>query len=595
MSEKFGKYLLLKQIAVGGMGEIFLAQERGFGGVERTLVVKRLLPSLTSSEEFVDMFLDEGRIAAQLSHPNIVQLYEVGQNEGRYYIAMEYVDGLSLAELLIRLAHMSTAALPLDVALPIAHALAAALSYAHGRKDQRGESLAVVHRDVTPQNVLLSRLGGVKLTDFGIASAANKVHVTTVGKVKGKLAYMAPEQARGEKLDGRADLFALGILVYEMTTGVHPFLDAARFAGDSPDAVQALIKIITSPPPPPSSQDPLFPHDLQTLVMRCLEKDPGDRPSSAAAVERKLEELMEVRQIAPSGRALADLIARVCPPTNRPATMTGPVVVVRPGQGTVPMADAAAAATAGTGGAPRLYTEAGAVASAPETMEIELVEEDGPTIAITTGESSASVLRPFDEEEPGRTEATSPYDRLRRSAQLRVILYAFGAAMLGAVLTLAVIYVPGWDKPTPIGTPLRVDDPPPLLQRDADSAANGDPTPIPPVVPPSPSIDPVVADGGTGAAVEDGGAAASGPTMDFTAPATPNAPRRPGAITFRVYPWAYVSVDGQARGQAPMPPIQASAGSHRVTLRCGSEQKVFVVRVPPGGRAAVSHRFSRCR
>jgi serine/threonine-protein kinase len=594
VSEKFGKYLLLKQIAVGGMGEIFLAQERGFGGVERTLVVKRLLPSLTSSEEFVDMFLDEGRIAAQLSHPNIVQLYEVGQNEGRYYIAMEYVDGLSLAELLIRMAHTSTAALPLDVALPVAHGLAAALSYAHGRKDSRGDSLAVVHRDVTPQNVLLSRLGGVKLTDFGIATAANKVHVTTVGKVKGKLAYMAPEQARGEKVDARADLFALGILMYEMTTGVHPFLDAARFAGDSPDAVQALIKIITSPPAPPSAQDPLYPNDLQALVLRCLEKDPDDRLPSAEAVERKLEELMEIRQIAPSGRALADLIARVCPATNRPATMTGPVVVLRPGQGTVPMGDAAPAA-AGTVPAD-LYTQAGPVVRAPEAMEIEILEEDGPTLDTrVVDDRSASAWRALAEDEPARTEATSPYDRLRRSAQLRVILYAFGAAMLGAVLTLVAIYVPSWDAPTPTGTPLQVDDPPRLLGRDAATVALGEEALTGPLLGPSapevPGVDPVG---------PDGGVSPSGPTMDFTTPETPSppsapTPRRPGVITFRVYPWAYVSVDGQAHGQAPLPPVAASAGPHRVTLRCGTESKTFVVRVPPGGRAPVSHRFSRCR
>ncbi|HZX42028.1 MAG TPA: serine/threonine-protein kinase, partial [Myxococcaceae bacterium] len=220
---RLGKYQLLRKLATGGMAEVFLAKTDGPMGFEKLLVIKRILPHLAEDPQFVEMFLAEAKLAARLNHPNLVQLFDFGEAEGSYFIAMEYIDGATLRLLLARSRDLRS---PMSLALGarIVSLAAEGLAYAHDFRDQvTDEPLHLVHRDVSPDNILIGRSGAVKLVDFGIAKARGQNHHTQAGTVKGKVAYMAPEQLRGEPLDRRVDLYALGVVLYELCTGRMPF------------------------------------------------------------------------------------------------------------------------------------------------------------------------------------------------------------------------------------------------------------------------------------------------------------------------------------------------------------------------------------
>jgi serine/threonine-protein kinase len=221
------------------MGEVFVAQKSGAGGADKKVAIKLLLPHLTENDAFVRMFLDEARIAASMNHPNIVKIYDVGEADGRYFIAMSLVEGASVAGLL-RECRKQDVSLPLPVIRALAVGLCDALDYAHGLRGPEGTPLRVIHRDVAPSNVLVSRAGEVVLTDFGIAKANGNLHHTRTGDVKGKYAYMAPEQMRSDVvIDHRVDVYAASVTLYEALTGVSPFLRASD--PETIDAVRTLI------------------------------------------------------------------------------------------------------------------------------------------------------------------------------------------------------------------------------------------------------------------------------------------------------------------------------------------------------------------
>ena len=225
----YGKYQLLEQLARGGMAEVFKAKAHGVEGFEKILVIKRILPELSQNPRFVEMFINEAKIAVTLSHANIVQVFDLGQAQNTYFIAMEYVSGMDLATVL-KLAHKAGRRLSPELAVFIVSELVKGLDYAHRRRDADSHPLNLVHRDVSPQNVLLSNEGEVKLTDFGIAKARTVAQaVTDVGIVKGKYAYMAPEQILGKSVDARADVFAAGVLLYEALAGVNPFQTGSNY------------------------------------------------------------------------------------------------------------------------------------------------------------------------------------------------------------------------------------------------------------------------------------------------------------------------------------------------------------------------------
>ncbi|WP_235685682.1 serine/threonine-protein kinase [Corallococcus silvisoli] len=271
-----GKYLVRRKLAEGGMAEIFLCTARGPEGFEKEVVIKRVRAFLASDPDFVQMFIAEARLASRLNHANVVQIFDFDKHEDTYYLAMEYVRGCSLWELRKRARESMTPMPPVLVA-HIGAEVARGLHYAH-RLRVNGELLNLVHRDVTPHNVLVSYDGAVKLTDFGIAKAGNKL--TNPGVLKGKFAYMSPEQARGESVDVRTDVFALGVVLWELLTG------GRLFQGDSEIAVLRAVQESTIVPP--ARLNPDVPPDLDEVIRRALERDLSKRFQTAGELERAL-------------------------------------------------------------------------------------------------------------------------------------------------------------------------------------------------------------------------------------------------------------------------------------------------------------------
>ncbi|MHB8875918.1 MAG: protein kinase domain-containing protein [Myxococcaceae bacterium] len=276
----FGKYFLVRKLAEGGMAEIFLAKQVGAEGFERNVVIKRMLRHLSGVTDFVGMFLDEARLAALLAHQNIVQIYDLGQTDGCYYICMEYLAGEDFSTVL-RTAGRRREYVPLSVTVRVIADAAHGLHFAHEFTDPQGKPLKLVHRDVSPSNIFVTYQGQVKLLDFGIAKAESRVTNTTAGVVKGKYMYMAPEQARGQPVDRRADVFSLGVSLYEALTNVRPF------AHDNDLAI--LNAVLRGQYTPPRRLRPDLPPELEAVIVRALAPRVSDRYQSAAELASELE------------------------------------------------------------------------------------------------------------------------------------------------------------------------------------------------------------------------------------------------------------------------------------------------------------------
>jgi serine/threonine protein kinase len=316
--QRFGKYQIVERIASGGMAEIFKARLDGIGGFHRIFAIKRILPHLTSNPEFVDMLVDEAKVAGLLSHANIVQILDLGSIDQQYYIAMEFVNGRDLGQLLARCVDKG-------ITLPVPHAvyvlleMLKGLEYAHNRQVMRGGRpvpLNIVHRDISPANVLVSFQGEVKLTDFGIAKASVKALETMSGVVKGRFDYMSPEQAAGQPVDQRSDLFSAGVLLYEVLTGRHPF----RQPGDHA-TIEAVRRGTYEPP---SYVNPDVPYALDLVVEQALKTNPAERFQSATAFKEALDRFFHDAGFIFSASTLAAFIKGLFPesearPTTRPA------------------------------------------------------------------------------------------------------------------------------------------------------------------------------------------------------------------------------------------------------------------------------------
>jgi TonB family protein len=281
---RFGKYKLIEKIAVGGMAEMWKAKQVGPEGFEKVVALKRILPSLSENDDFITMFIDEGKVAAQLTHPNIAQIYELGETMGGYYLAMEYIAGKDLRSIM-RLARKEKKNLAVAQAVLIAMKLLSGLNYAHRKKGFNNENLNIVHRDVSPQNVLISYEGEVKLVDFGIAKAAAKNSITLTGALKGKILYMSPEQAWGQPVDRRSDIFSVGTLLYEMLTGKRVFI------ADNEMAI--LQKVRDWNPPPPSAVNARISSRLDAIILKAMEKDPDKRYQTAEEMREELDRFLQ--------------------------------------------------------------------------------------------------------------------------------------------------------------------------------------------------------------------------------------------------------------------------------------------------------------
>ncbi len=284
-ASQFGKYVLQRKLAEGGMAEVFLAKQTGMEGFEKLVVVKRILPQLCSDDSFVKMFLNEARVAARLNHPNVVQIFDLGKLGDQYFIAMEYVHGEDLRAV-IREATDADKRPSIGLACRIIADTLASLHYAHTRVGADGKPLGLVHRDVSPQNVLVTYEGSIKLVDFGIAKATRAVNAaqTQAGLLKGKYAYMSPEQARGQPVDARADVFCVGVLLWELVTWQRLF--------KRPTEMSTLMAVAEEPIRAPRTVDASIPPELDRLIMKALARNADDRFASAQELRAALEGLI---------------------------------------------------------------------------------------------------------------------------------------------------------------------------------------------------------------------------------------------------------------------------------------------------------------
>lgn len=285
------KYVLEERLGKGGMAEVWKATYSPEGGFARTVAVKKVLPELGEDPRFVEMFREEAHLCASLTHPNVVQVLDVGRFDGRYVLAMEYVDGLPLHHLLA----LRSRPLPFAAVTYVAAEMASALDYLHRKVGTDGQPLRLVHRDVNPPNILVSRIAEVKLADFGVARAASRATLREDGTIYGKLGYLAPEQALGLPVDGRADLYNLGLVLHELVTG-KPLVEG--------DSVTTAKRAALEVPPPPSALRPDAPPELDAIVMDLLAHDPARRPQTGAELRARLLALAAPLAPYPDGQAV---------------------------------------------------------------------------------------------------------------------------------------------------------------------------------------------------------------------------------------------------------------------------------------------------
>lgn len=332
--DSLGKYEIVTFLASGGMAELYLARARGIEGFEKVVALKRILPKLADDEEVVTMFLDEARLAATLHHPNLAQVYDIGKEGLSYFFTMEYIHGEDL-DTLVRQAAKQGRGLSLSNGLFVVTQVAAGLHHAHDKKGADGQPLGTVHRDVSPSNVMVTFDGAVKIVDFGVAKAAARRTKTQSGSIKGKIGYLSPEQARGEEIDRRSDVFALGILLFELTTGTRLFEQRHEYA--------VLSQLLTKDAPLPSSRVPDYPPELEEIVLKALCRDPDGRYATAQDLQLALEDFAREDKLALSSVSLSRMVRDVLGEREDP-TATG-------------------AARAASGGA-----SPGSAATAPETL-----------------------------------------------------------------------------------------------------------------------------------------------------------------------------------------------------------------------------------
>jgi serine/threonine protein kinase len=310
---QFGKYTLFERIGRGGMAEVYKGRIQGPAGFERVFVVKRILPHLSDDASFIKMFVEEAKLSARLNHPNIVHIFELGAVEGEYFISMEYIRGHDLSETMRAIWKALGPPRPELVAY-IGREACRGLGYAHNLTDENGRPLGMIHRDVSPSNVMLSYEGAVKMLDFGIAKALGDAEPSRNGTMKGKYAYMAPEQTEGDNIDNRSDIFAIGIVLHEVLTG------RRLFKGQND--VQTIERVRRCEVPPPSAQNPAVPREMDEILLKALQRDPARRWSNAADMADALDDIVHAARFQPTH--LQQILYDLFPPEGgAPAPRTG--------------------------------------------------------------------------------------------------------------------------------------------------------------------------------------------------------------------------------------------------------------------------------
>ena len=302
---RLGSFEVVRKLTRGGMAEIFLARTRGPSGFEKLIVLKKILPKYAGRQRYVQLFLDEARLAASLDHPNVVHVYDIGMTDGSYFFTMEYLHGQDVRTMLHRAWRISER-FPIEDAVQIARNVASALHFAHEKQRDDGSLLGIVHRDVSPSNIIVTYDGATKLLDFGVAKTTTSSVKTRTGTLKGKVAYMSPEQARGMPLDRRSDVFSLGIVLWEMVTTQRLY----RMDND----LATLQAIITQPARSPAAIRPDCPPELERIVLRALASEPAERYQTAEELVSDLDELAREHKLKQTPSALAQTLAQLFAP-----------------------------------------------------------------------------------------------------------------------------------------------------------------------------------------------------------------------------------------------------------------------------------------
>jgi tRNA A-37 threonylcarbamoyl transferase component Bud32 len=560
MTTPIGKYKLVRLIASGGMAEVYLARQAGAAGFEKLVCLKRILPHLARDKQFVEMFLNEARLAARLDHPNIVSIFDLGEANGNYFIAMEFIDGPSLRAAAKR-AQERGERLPIPEIVKIISMAAGGLHHAHDLTDAEGRPLGLVHRDISPDNILVHRNGAAKVVDFGIAKAANSSAFTRTGTLKGKVAYMPPEQLRGDPLDRRTDVFALGVVLYEMLAGKRPW------PADSD--VSLIGKIMTDDPAPLATLRPDAPAGLTPILDRALAKDREVRYPSCHDIQVELEALLVSLGQTITAARISDFAKAYAEPIAAPDEVSGAAMqaleaemngtgAVRPLAGrrtpaqpreprTVALPPPAApdrrglaygmaaflsvAAIGGAGGYLVLQRRGGLLPSDPVPIERAAVVEPPPQPA--TPEKTEELDQAPEKPKPVEAES-APSPAAENSAPAAAPAAAENAPAPAAAVA---------QNPSPPSVPPQ----PPVVSPIAQAAA---PSAVPPAeTAPAPKVRPRRATPQTVAASE-------GPVVTAK-----------GELVLLIRPWARVEVDGRDVGVTPLnEPLMLPAGEHTVRL-----------------------------
>ena len=544
---QFGKYRLIQPLAQGGMAEIFLAKQQGPAGYEKSVVIKRVLSHFSSNADFVEMFLDEARLAALLSHPNIVQLFDFGEVEGAYYLCMEYLRGEDLHTLL-RLAKNKNLIIPPQVAATVVAAACDALHYAHNLTTDEGKPLHIIHRDISPSNIFLTFQGQVKVLDFGIARAEGKVVKTAMGVIKGKISYMAPEQARGYPLDARVDVWALGVTLHELLTG-------KRLFSRNSD-VESFKALLDDPIPLPSEVKDGIPDELNAIVGKALERNLDHRYASAKAMYDDLDDFLASRTYMPPQTLLTQYLQELVGEEEIAAKLKGLSV------------PAAGGAKPPSGGAePAARTPRPRNTPSKNLPAIKVGSKDKETK--TTGpEAATSSLRRKPLAMNAEVSAPEP-------AGMSIgLLAGLGAGAMA--LVLGVLYfalhsnhrMQVVDMPMPVVEELK-----PLV---SPSAVTVDENGAPILAPLDTDLPPEIED-----AVDAGAQATDGPAVVKASPRVPK-----GLLDVNCVPWCRIFIDGKDTTRiSPAIGISVAAGKHKlrvVNTPTGIEQEKEIV-VRAGG------------
>ncbi|MBN8231472.1 serine/threonine protein kinase [Corallococcus macrosporus] len=565
---QLGKYQLVRKLASGGMAEVFLAKAAGPRGFEKTLVLKRILPHLAEDEAFVEMFLGEAQLAARLDHPNVVQIFDFGEVDGSYFLAMEYIDGPTLRRLIKRSLELKQP-LPLGVCAKMVAAAAEGLAFAHELTDaETGAPLGLVHRDISPENVLVSPQGAVKVVDFGIAKVAGQSHRTATGVVKGKVAYMPPEQLQAKGMDGRVDVYALGIVLYELLTGKRPF--------DATTDVSMMQAILFEPFVPALTRRPDLPEAMQRILEKALAKDRDQRYPDCRAFQADLERFVLSLGEPVGAYQIARLVAQV---------MEGVEATPAKGRETAPLPRAPEVATTPMPG--RAVGTAWEPVSSSSSMEAPAVTASGNDVPSSRFDAATDPATPSAGSLLGESGARSPKVAASEQPVHAGAVRSPRRTLVGAMVAVSVLGLVGGlallgrgEKPSAPVSP-----PAPVARKDEAPAKPLEPK-APPIVPEVDRGTPAVVaelslDSGTLEETRDAGP----PTVVEPPVVTPKTvvatkgtptPRRPvtpvrrelpkGKVEFRVRPFGMVSLDGKPLGQTPFAAVEATEGVHQVRV-----------------------------